>query len=69
MRARDSRDDPPTKRRPRQYHGPPVTLGHNRSHGVPQLLNARFEAEWTRTLGSSASALPMPEPIRRNHNK
>jgi hypothetical protein len=47
MRARDSRDDPPTKRRPQQYRGPPVTLGHIRSHGVRHLLNARFEAEWT----------------------
>jgi hypothetical protein len=38
MRARDPRDDPPAKRRPRQYQGPPVTLGHIRSHGARLLL-------------------------------
>jgi hypothetical protein len=38
MRARDPRDDLPAKRRPQPYRGPPVTLGHIRSHGVRPLL-------------------------------
>jgi hypothetical protein len=38
MRHRDLRDDPPAKRRPPRYSGPPVTLGHIRSHGVRRLL-------------------------------
>jgi hypothetical protein len=38
MRARDPHDDPPAKRRPVGYRGPPVTLGHIRSHGVRRLL-------------------------------
>jgi hypothetical protein len=38
MRHRDPRDDLPAKRRPHPYRGPPVTLGHIRSHGVPNLL-------------------------------
>jgi hypothetical protein len=29
MRARDSHDDPPRRRRTEQYRGPPVTLGHS----------------------------------------
>jgi hypothetical protein len=37
MRNRDPRDDPPARRRPRN-EGPPVTLGHIRSHGVRRLL-------------------------------
>jgi hypothetical protein len=38
MRDRDPHDDPPAKRRRQQYQGPPVTLGHIRSHGVRNLL-------------------------------
>jgi hypothetical protein len=38
MRARDPHDDPPPKRPPEPYRGPPITLGHIRSHGVPRLL-------------------------------
>ena len=38
MRARDPHDDPPAKRRPEPYRGPPVTLGHLRSHGCRRLL-------------------------------
>ena len=38
MRHRDPHDDPPAKRRRQQYQGPPVTLGHIRSHGVRHLL-------------------------------
>jgi hypothetical protein len=38
MRARDPHDDPPATRRPARYSGPPVTLGHIRSHGVRHLL-------------------------------
>jgi hypothetical protein len=38
MRHRDPRDDAPAKRRPQPYRGPPVTLGHIRSHGVRNLL-------------------------------
>jgi hypothetical protein len=38
MRAHDPRDDPPAKRRRQQYQGPPVTLGHIRSHGVRNVL-------------------------------
>jgi hypothetical protein len=38
MRHRDPHDDPPAKRRPTRYRGPPVTLGHIRSHGVRHLL-------------------------------
>jgi hypothetical protein len=38
MRHRDPHDDPPAKRRPARYSGPPVTLGHIRSHGVRRLL-------------------------------
>jgi hypothetical protein len=38
MRARDPRDDPPTKRRRQQDQDPPVMLGHIRSHGVRHLL-------------------------------
>jgi hypothetical protein len=38
MRARDPHDDPPAKRRPTPYQGPPVTLGHLRSNGVRRLL-------------------------------
>jgi hypothetical protein len=34
MRRRDPHDDPPARRRPQSYQGPPVTLGHIRSHGV-----------------------------------
>jgi hypothetical protein len=37
MRARDPHDDPP-RRRPQRYQGPPVTMGHIRSHGVRHLL-------------------------------
>ncbi len=37
MRHRDPRDDTP-KRRNESYRGPPVTLGHIRSHGVRRLL-------------------------------
>ncbi len=37
MRRRDPHDDPP-RRRPQRYRGPPVTLGHIRSHGVRRLL-------------------------------
>jgi hypothetical protein len=37
MRAHDPHDDPP-RRRPQRYQGPPVTLGHIRSHGVRRLL-------------------------------
>jgi hypothetical protein len=37
-RARDPHDDPPTKRQPTRYRGPPVTLGHLRSHGCRRLL-------------------------------
>jgi hypothetical protein len=33
MRARDPHADPPAKRRPTRYSGPPVTLGLLRSHG------------------------------------
>ncbi len=39
MRHRDPHDDPPAKRRPQPYRGPPVTLGHIRSHGVRQLAD------------------------------
>jgi hypothetical protein len=35
---RDPHDDPPAKRRPQPYLGPPVKLGHIRSHGVRNLL-------------------------------
>jgi hypothetical protein len=38
MRHRDPHDDPPPKRRPAPYRGPPVTLGHIRWHGVRRLL-------------------------------
>jgi hypothetical protein len=38
MRHRDPHDDPPRRRRPERYRGPPVTLGHIRSHGVRTLL-------------------------------
>jgi hypothetical protein len=38
MRARYPHDDPPAKRRKERYRGPPVTLGHIRSHGVRRLL-------------------------------
>jgi hypothetical protein len=38
MRHRDPRDDPPPKRRRQACQGPPVTMGHIRSHGVRQLL-------------------------------
>jgi len=38
MRTRDPHDDPPAKRRPGSYRSSPVTLGHNRSHGVRRLL-------------------------------
>jgi hypothetical protein len=38
MRAREPHDDPPAKRRRQQYQGPPVTMGHIRSHGVRYLL-------------------------------
>jgi hypothetical protein len=38
MRHRDPRDDPPARRRPARYIGPPVTLGHIRSPGVRRLL-------------------------------
>jgi hypothetical protein len=38
MRARDPHDDPPPKRRPARYVGPPVTMGYIRSHGVRRLL-------------------------------
>jgi hypothetical protein len=37
MRNRDPHDDPPARRR-ESYRGPPVTLGHIRSHGVRHLL-------------------------------
>jgi hypothetical protein len=36
MRHRAPHDDPP-RRRPARYSGPPVTLGHIRSHGVRHL--------------------------------
>jgi hypothetical protein len=38
MRHRDPHEYPPLKRRPAPYRGPPVTLGHIRSHGVRRLL-------------------------------
>jgi hypothetical protein len=38
MRHRDPHDDAPAKRRPQPYRGPPVTLGHIRSHGVRNVL-------------------------------
>jgi hypothetical protein len=38
MRRRDTHDDPPARRRPTPYRGPPVTLGYIRSHGVRHLL-------------------------------
>jgi hypothetical protein len=38
MRHRDPHDDPPAKRRPAPYQGPPVTLGHMRSHECRRLL-------------------------------
>ena len=38
MRHRDPHDDPPARRRKEPYRGPPVTLGHIRSHGVRRLL-------------------------------
>ena len=38
MRHRGPHDDPPPKRRSASYRGPPVTLGHIRSHGVRRLL-------------------------------
>jgi hypothetical protein len=38
MRHHDPRDDPPAKRAPAAYQGPPVTLGHLRSHGCRRLL-------------------------------
>jgi hypothetical protein len=38
MRHRDPHDDPPARRRPQPYQGPPVTLGHIRSHGVRLLI-------------------------------
>jgi hypothetical protein len=38
MRHRDPHDDPPAKRRPTRYNGPPVTMGHIRSHGIRRLL-------------------------------
>jgi hypothetical protein len=38
MRHRDPHDDPPAKRRPDTYRGPPVTLGDIRAHGVRRLL-------------------------------
>jgi hypothetical protein len=37
MRHRDPHDDPPAKRRPDAYRGPPVTLGDIRAHGVRRL--------------------------------
>src|ERR1700730_5220424 len=37
MRNRDPHEDPPRKKR-EPYRGPPVTLGHIRSHGVRRLL-------------------------------
>jgi hypothetical protein len=37
MRNRDPHDDP-LRRRRESYQGPPVTLGHIRSHGVRGLL-------------------------------
>jgi hypothetical protein len=37
MRGRNPHDDRPRPRRER-YRGPPVTLGHIRSHGVRHLL-------------------------------
>lgn len=38
MRTRDPHEDPPTKRRPAPYRGPPVTLGHMRALGCRRLL-------------------------------
>jgi hypothetical protein len=38
MRHRDPHDDSPAKRRRQYYQGPPVTMGHIRSHGVRRLL-------------------------------
>jgi hypothetical protein len=38
MRHRDPHDDPPAKRRPAPYRGPPVTLAHMRAQGVRRLL-------------------------------
>jgi hypothetical protein len=38
MRHRDPHDDPPAKRRPSAYRGPPVTPGDIRAHGVRRLL-------------------------------
>jgi hypothetical protein len=38
MRHRDPHDDPPAKRRPEPYRGPPVTLAHMRAQGVRRLL-------------------------------
>jgi hypothetical protein len=38
MHNRDPHDDPPAKRRPARYSGPPVTLGDLRAHGVRRLL-------------------------------
>jgi hypothetical protein len=38
MRTRDPHDDPPARRRNEPYRGPPVTLGHIRSHGARHLL-------------------------------
>ena len=43
MRARDPCDDPPRKRRPEQYRGPPVTLANirtplSRLFGIPVKL-------------------------------
>jgi hypothetical protein len=37
-RHHDPRDDAPAERQRQQYRGPPVTLGHIRSHGVRHLL-------------------------------
>jgi hypothetical protein len=37
MRHPDPRDDPPAKRRPTRYSGPPVTLANMRENGVGSL--------------------------------
>jgi hypothetical protein len=46
MRHRDPHDDPPRKPRRERYRGPPVTLGHIRSHGVRRLLVYCTEGLW-----------------------
>jgi hypothetical protein len=38
MRDSDPHDDPPRRPRRERHQGPPVTLGHIRSHGVRRLL-------------------------------